>query len=107
MNIIRVFRRVPKGRLRHGMWIMNTSSNHKGDFVHGDRDETQHVRYTLPELIAMSENYLIGGPRFLDIEEIGLVQCLKELENWPEARDHYERYFIRKGAMLDGDAMMT
>lgn len=78
---IRFFKRMDKGKKRHGIWIMDTSKKQRGEFIHGDRDEMQGPRYSLAELSKWSAE---GGP--ISVMEISKREAVEELGGtWPEA----------------------
>ena len=79
-STLRCFKRKEKGEFRHGIWLM--LEGRRGEFFHGERDETQAPRHTLDELVKWSET----GKGFLNVEEISLKQVLFELGTWLEGR---------------------
>lgn len=80
--MLRCFRGLQKGKLRHGIWLMFPED---GLFIHGDRNELQPPRYTIADLEAW-DNAGPSGFAFLPVEEIDIPEVLLELESWPELR---------------------
>jgi len=90
LTTVRCFRRLREEieDKRRGVWLM--TSNNRGVFFHGDREEAQVPRFTLEELETMSKEHDAFGA-----DEIPPEGALKELEDWPEARDEAMRIFRR------------
>lgn len=83
--MVRCFRRLPKGELRHGIWIMTRDSGARGAFFHGDRNEIQAPKWTVEELMAPGTF----------CEPISQDEALAELANWPDAVTNAKAIFER------------
>lgn len=92
---VRCFRRIPGGKLRHGVWLMTQPVGYRGMFVHGDKDEVEPPQFTVEQL---AEGDMKAWKRLTDlfrVEEITPEQALAELASWPEAATAAQACFAR------------
>ena len=95
MRSLRFFRRRDPGDKRHGLWVMSTENDHKGSFIHGDRDTIDGVKWPLSALIAMSQE-----PNGLCVEVLP-SEALETVANWPDAHEFVRKALLRYGHKLD------
>lgn len=77
---LRCFKRLPKGKIRNGLWVME--DERVGAFFHGDRNEVQTPRYRCSTLEKWTTE-----PQLFDVEEISVFEAMEMLKNWPEVAD--------------------
>ena len=85
---VRCFRKVEKGGVRRGLWLMTRPSGARGVFFHGDHCEIQAPACRL-------EDFESGDTPW-HTEEITPEEALAELEpSWPEAAEQAREIFER------------
>lgn len=97
-TIVRCFKRLDKGDLRHGVWIFTEPNGprlHRGAFIHGDRNEVQPPDYTVTDMESMA---MCPEAAFIQVKEITPEEALAEIENWPEGQEAMQAAFDRHPA---------
>lgn len=108
---LRCFRRNREDDGRCGIWVMDTNSEFRGDFWHGDKKEIQGTQLSIKtlELYCQGLRDNDGFPP-MNVEEISCDDALSELSDWPEGREVMARVFGRNNANFsrefqDGDGI--
>lgn len=72
---VRCFRKKEKGKLRRGVWFLRGDGG--GMYVSGDLDARSAPEWTVKQLA--------NGETFWDVEEISLVEAIREVADYPLA----------------------